>query len=138
MALKFIDSNIFIYHLAGDEQYGETASKIIERISREEEAAASTLIFSQVIAYLRWKKKDFVIPKFIDFLRSTPTIHKVETIFLDFVSAQKLQEQTKIKWKSWDDLIIAAQMSRTGITKIYSNDKDFDTIPNIKRIFNET
>lgn len=136
--LRFIDSNIFIYHLAGDEQYGETASPILERISRGEEAATSTLILSQVIAYLRWKKKGFVIPQFIDFLRSTPTIHKVETSFSDFVAAQKLQEKTKVKWASWDDLTIAAQMSRTGITEIYSNDKDFDTIPNIKRVFNES
>ncbi|MBI4258646.1 MAG: type II toxin-antitoxin system VapC family toxin [Thaumarchaeota archaeon] len=137
MTVRFIDSNIFIYHLAGDEQYGETASRIIDRISEGEEAVTSTLIFSQVMAYLRWKKKSFAIPRFIDFLRSTPTIHKIETSFPDFASAQKLQEKTKIKWELWDDLIIAAQMSRTGITEIYSNDKDFDSIQSIKRIFDE-
>lgn len=35
----------------------------------------------------------------------------------------------------WDDLVITAQMKRLGITEIYSNDKDFDRIPWIKRIF---
>lgn len=133
--LRFIDSNIFIYHLAGDEKYGKTASTIIERINQGEEAVISTLILSQVIAYLRWKKKTFAIPKFLDFLISTPTIHKTETKFSDYISAQKIQEETKIKWEIWDDLVIAAQMSRTGIPEIYSNDKDFGNLPNIKRIF---
>ncbi len=133
--LRFIDSNIFIYHLAGDEQYGETASKIIERVSKGEEVVASTLILSQVIAYLRWKKRTYVIPRFIDFLRSSPTIHKLETDFADFASAQKLQEETEVAWEAWDDLIIASQMLRTGVTEIYSNDKDFDTIPGIRRTF---
>lgn len=135
MTVRFIDSNIFIYHLAGDEQHGETASKIIGRISRGEEAAASTLIFSQVIAYLRWKKKTYAIPKFIDYLRSSPTIHKLETCFTDFVSAQKLQEATGVKWEAWDDLVISAQMLRAGIKEIYSNDEDFDAISKVRRIF---
>jgi len=133
--MRFIDSNIFIYHLAGDERYGETASKIIERISHGEKTAASTLIFSQVLAYLRWKKRTYVIPKFIDYLRSSPTIHKFETSFTDLVSARKLQEEGGLRWEAWDDLVIAAQMLRADITEIYSNDKDFDTIPNIKRVF---
>ena len=40
-----------------------------------------------------------------------------------------------LKWRFWDDLVIAAQMSRMGIREIYSNDKDFDKIPGVKRIF---
>jgi len=133
--LRFIDSNVFIYHVAGDERYGETASKIIERISKGEEVAASTLVLAQVIAYLRWKKRTHVIPRFIDFLRSSPTIHKLETDFADLVSAQKLQEEAGVEWEAWDDLVIAAQMLRTGTTEIYSNDKDFDAIPGIRRVF---
>jgi predicted nucleic acid-binding protein len=35
----------------------------------------------------------------------------------------------------WDDILIVAQMKRIGINEIYSNDKDFDRIPQIKRIF---
>lgn len=133
--MRFIDSNVFIYHLAGDERYGQTASQIIERIGNGEEVTASTLILAQVIAYLRWKKRTYVIPRFIDFLRSSPTIHKLETDFTDLVSAQKLQEEAGLRWEAWDDLVIATQMLRTGITEIYSNDKDFDTIPGIRRIF---
>ncbi|WP_309493021.1 type II toxin-antitoxin system VapC family toxin [Candidatus Hecatella orcuttiae] len=135
MTVRFIDSNIFIYHLAGDERYGETASRIVYRISKGEKAAASTLIFSQVLAYLRWKNRASIIPKFIDFLRSLPTIQKVETNFDDLILARKLQEKAGVDWKAWDDLIVAAQMLRMGVTEIYSNDKDFDAIPNVKRIF---
>lgn len=35
----------------------------------------------------------------------------------------------------WGDAIITAQMKKLGIFEIYSNDADFDHIPNIKRIF---
>lgn len=133
--MRFIDSNIFVYHLAGDEQYGETASKIIERISCGEEASTSTIVIAQVIGYLRWKKRLNVIPLFIDYLRSTPTINKVETTFLDIIATKKIQEETGLGWQSWDDLIIAAQMTRIGIIEIYSNDHDFDSLKKIKRIF---
>lgn len=133
--MRFIDSNVFIYHLAGDEQYGNIAGQIIDRIEREEEAVTSTLVISQVIGYLKWRKKLQAVPLFIDFLRSTPTINKIETTFLDIASAQKIQEKSGIGWERWDDITIAAQMLRIGIKEIYSNDSDFDAIPNIKRIF---
>jgi predicted nucleic acid-binding protein len=40
-----------------------------------------------------------------------------------------------ISWEAWDDLVIASQMKRLGVKEIYSNDRDFDLIPDIKRVF---
>jgi len=133
--LRFVDSNVFVYHMAGDPHHGEIASKIIERIEEGEETATSTLVISQVCSYLKWRKRSDVIPKFLGFLRSLPNLIKLETTFLDFLQARELSIKYGVGWRLWDDLIIAMQMRRLKIDEIYSNDRDFDEIPGIKRIF---
>jgi predicted nucleic acid-binding protein len=54
---------------------------------------------------------------------------------LDFEVARNMQQRYNLPWTMWDDMIIVAQMRRIGINEIYSNDEDFDKIPQIKRIF---
>jgi predicted nucleic acid-binding protein len=92
-------------------------------------------VIAQVSAYLRWKKKEKVVPFFIHLVRGLTSLRKVETEFTDFVDAMDIQERAKLSWKAWDDLVITAQMKRLGLTQIYSRDTDFDAIPEIKRIF---
>ena len=133
--MRFVDSNIFVYHLADDSFYGKRAGDILSTIEKGEKAATSTLVIAQVCAYLKWKKLERAIPMFIDLLRSLPSLSKEDTTFLDVVSAYALQEETKTEWRMWDDLIIASQMKRLGIKEIYSNDRDFDAICWAKRVF---
>jgi len=121
--------------MAEDPEYGDIASEIIKRIEGGEEAATSTLVISQVCGYLKWRRRDDVIPSFLGFLRSLPNLSKIDTVFIDFVEARELCLKHRLNWRFWDDLVIAAQMNRMGIREIYSNDKDFDKIPGIKRIF---
>jgi predicted nucleic acid-binding protein len=133
--MRFVDSNVFVYHLAGDPSYGPRAEEILNGIEKGEEAITSTLVIAQVCAYLKWKKLSSVIPVFIGFLQSLPSLEKEDTTFLDITSAYTLQEKTMISWEAWDDLVIASQMKRLGVKEIYSNDRDFDLIPDIKRVF---
>ncbi len=131
--MRFVDANIFIYHLASDPKYGKVAKGILTRIQNGEEAAlTSTIVVSQVSSYLKWKKKTSTIPIFLDFLLSLPNMTKAETTFADYVN---LTTSTEIRANNWDDLVIASQMGRHGIDEIYSNDSDFDSIPGIKRVF---
>lgn len=130
-----MDSNIFVYHLAADQVYGERAKKIIERIEGGEESFTSTLVIAQVCSYLKWKKQENVIPLFLSFLKGLVSLQKVETSILDFEEARNIQRRYNLSWTMWDDILIVAQMKRIGINEIYSNDKDFDRIPQIKRIF---
>jgi predicted nucleic acid-binding protein len=130
-----VDSNIFVYHLAADQVYGERAKKIIERIEGGEESFTSTLVIAQVCSYLKWKKQENVIPLFLSFLKGLVSLQKVETSILDFEEARNIQRRYNLSWTMWDDILIVAQMKRIGINEIYSNDKDFDRIPQIKRIF---
>ncbi|MBS7650757.1 MAG: type II toxin-antitoxin system VapC family toxin [Candidatus Bathyarchaeia archaeon] len=133
--MRFIDSNIFVYHMAEDPRYGEVAATIIKRIEDGEQVATSTLVISQVCGYLKWKGRFSVIPTFLTFLRSIPNLIKVDTTFLDFIQAQTFCVEHGIDWSMWDDLIISMQMKNLRIDEIYSNDIDFDKIPEVKRIF---
>jgi predicted nucleic acid-binding protein len=119
--------------MANDPRYGDKATEILRRIEQGEKAATSTLIIAQVCSYLKWKRKPAVIPRFLAFLRSLPNLIKLETTFQDLVEA--LETCEKIGWEKWDDTVIASQMKKLGMSEIYSNDADFDHIPNIKRIF---
>jgi predicted nucleic acid-binding protein len=121
--------------LAADQVYGERAKKIIERIEGGEESFTSTLVIAQVCSYLKWKKQENVIPLFLSFLKGLVSLQKVETSILDFEEARNIQRRYNLSWTMWDDILIVAQMKRIGINEIYSNDKDFDRIPQIKRIF---
>ncbi len=133
--MRFIDSNVFTYHLAGDPVHGKRAKEILLGTEGGEESATSTLVMVQVCSYLRWKKALQSIPLFLDLLRSLPMLEKHDTLFEDFTAAHTLKEETGLSWRYWDDLVIASQMERLGIEEIYSNDKDFDEIPHVRRIF---
>jgi len=117
--------------MAADPKYGRTANKILKRIEEGESAVTSTLVISQVSAYLKWRNKADVIPIFLDFLQSLPNLSKMETSFSDYVEAKRKYPQ----WTYWDDYVIASQMERSSISEIYSNDSDFDSISGIERIF---
>jgi len=131
--MRFVDANIFIYHLASDPKYGKVAREILTRIQNgEEPALTSTIVISQVSSYLKWKRKVNAILIFLEFLRSLPNLTKIETTFSDYLD---LTKSIEIRADNWDDIVIASQMRRCGIDEIYSNDSDFDSIPSIKRVF---
>lgn len=131
--MRFIDANIFIYHMASDPQFGRVARQILSRIQNEGESAlTSTIVISQVGSYLKWKKMARTIPLFLEFLRSLPNLTKAETTFADYL---ELTISPEVRPENWDDLVIASQMRRFGIDEIYSNDTDFDSIRGIRRIF---
>lgn len=133
--MPFIDSNVFIYHLANDPEFGGRATSILTSVERGERSHTSTWVIHQVTSYLRWKRFYAAIPAFLNLLRSLVALDKHETTFVDLTSAYELQQVNNLPWRLWDDIVIAAQMNRLGIEEIYSNDADFDTIPHVKRIF---
>jgi predicted nucleic acid-binding protein len=133
--LRFLDSNVFVYHMASDARYGDKAEKILTRIESGEEALTSTLVIVQVCWYLKCEGSVAKIPLFLALLQSLPSLTKDETSFEDFTAAVSLAESHGMPWKMWDDLVIAAQMKRLGLREIYSNDADFDRIPGIHRVF---
>ncbi len=133
--MRFVDSNVFVYHLAADPTYGKKAKNIMEKIEAGEKTVTSTLVIAQVCSYLKWKRRENVIPLFLSFLKGLTSLQKIETNILDFEEARSVQTQLNLPWSMWDDIVITAQMKRLNIKEIYSNDSDFDKIPWIKRTF---
>jgi len=133
--MRFVDSNVFVYHLAADPTHGEKAKNLIEKIEAGEKSVTSTLVIAQVCSYLKWERRQNVIPLFLSFLKKLTTLQKIETHTLDFEEARSIQLQFNLPWSMWDDMVIAAQMKRLNLKEIYSNDNDFDKIPWIKRTF---
>lgn len=133
--MSFVDSNVFVYHLAADPAYGQTAKRLLEKVEGGERSVTSTLVITQVCSYLKWKRRHSVIPLFLSLLKRLTSLEKIETHMLDFEEARSIQLQLNLPWSMWDDIVIAAQMRRVNLKVIYSNDNDFDRIPWIKRTF---
>jgi predicted nucleic acid-binding protein len=133
--MRFIDSNVFIYHMASDPIHGPDAEAILRRVEGGEETVTSTLTLVQTCSYLRWKRAADKIPLFISFLQSLPKLTKDETRLEDFSAAIELSKKLGVSINKWDDFVIAAQMLRLNVNEIYSNDSDFDRISGIRRLF---
>ncbi|MBM1154853.1 type II toxin-antitoxin system VapC family toxin [archaeon] len=131
--LRFVDANVFIYFLADDPLYGKPAAAIMQRIEAGEPVAVSTLVLAQVCAYLQRRAPQY-IPLFLASLRLPNVIH-VSTTYSDFLTALDLLEQLHLSHQLWDDAVLVAQMQRLHIREIYSNDRDFDHFPQVKRLF---
>lgn len=133
--MRFIDSNVFAYHLAGDVVHGKRAREILKSIEGGEEVATSTLVISQVCSYFKLKRFYGAIEAFLSLIGGLKALKTYETTIKDFEEARKIQREEGLPLFMWDDIVIAAQMKRLGISEIYSNDNDFDKFPWIKRIF---
>lgn len=59
----------------------------------------------EACAYLRWKKKEKVVPFFIHLVRGLTSLRKVETEFTDFVDAMDIQEGAR----AWASFLGAAE-----------------------------
>ena len=94
--MRFVDSNVFVYHLAADPVYGQTARNLLEKIERGEKSATSTLVVTQVCSYLRWKGRQSVIPLFLSLLKRLTSLGKVETHILDFEEARGIQSELNL------------------------------------------
>lgn len=133
---RFIDANVFVYLLSADPRYSEKALEILEAAEKGlYEAYTSTLAVSQVLAHLERRRRGRALGLFLSYLEDSP-VAVVETTWHDFLEARRLAEENKLLLHSmWDDLVIAAQMKRLGVEEIYSNDRDFDRVPGIRRLF---
>ena len=136
MKKRFIDSNIFVYVLSADPRFSQKALIFLEDAEKGlYDAYTSTLIVSQVLAHLERRRRKKALTLFLKYLEESPIV-VIETTFTDYLEAKRIANTYNLNFaKLWDDLVITAQMKRINVNEIYSNDKDFDEIPGIKRIF---
>jgi len=90
-------------------------------------------VVAEVCAWLEYHKLDDKIDLLFKILQSYLTLTVIETTYEDEVKAKDLEsDYPKLEFF---DRVYLAQMRRLKISEIYSNDKGFDKVKNIKRLF---
>jgi predicted nucleic acid-binding protein len=132
-ALRFIETNVFLYVITAHPEFGPAAKAIFERIEKGESALTSSLVVAEVCAWLEHHHLGDKMDAFFKALESYPSLKKCETTYVDEIKAQELESQ--YPHLEFFDRVYLAQMGRLQLTEIYSNDKGLDKVKEIKRIF---
>jgi len=132
--VRFIDSNVFIYHIDRNPVFGETSQKILQRVEKGEETVTSTLVLEEVFIHVEQEYSPRDIPAVLHSILSYVPLRIVPYTVEDMVRAIEILGDAGFT-VDWDDAVIVAVMERLGIREIYSNDHHFDRIPSVKRAF---
>ncbi|MEM3379061.1 MAG: type II toxin-antitoxin system VapC family toxin [Candidatus Bathyarchaeia archaeon] len=139
MPTAFVDASVFVYAFLKTKRklqpheasIKEAAQKIVLRINEGEEAATSTVHFSEVCNVLDDHlpvEEALAIEKSLLFLDNI-VIYKVSKE--DYLKALSIAEEQQV---GVNDALAYVLMKEAGLNRIYSFDKDFDLFKDIKRI----
>lgn len=129
---RFVDTNVFIYVLTKDPGFFEVSKRILGRIEDGEEAVTSTVVVDEVCVFLEMHGRSREIPVALSSIRSYVSMEVVSFALEDMAKASKLVEQYGI---DWHDCLNVVLMKKRGVEEVYSNDRHFDKVEGIKRIF---
>jgi predicted nucleic acid-binding protein len=131
--LRFVDANVFLYTLIGSPKRDFDASKaILKRVEEGEEAMTSLAVIQEVVDWLEYNGRKKEAGVFLAAVNSYAEMKKVSNRWRDFPRASAEAERDGIDFV---DALTLAVMRREKIAEVYSNDKDFDRIAGIKRVF---
>jgi len=129
----FIDTNIFLrYFEREDEQaYRKTEKLFTEIVNGNITGISTSLVIAEVIwvleKFYNWDKEE--ICNNIKLILRTPNIiFKERAILLEAINIYRERNISFI------DAYNYSYMKANNVTKIYSLDKDFDKLPDIKRL----
>lgn len=131
---KFVDSNIFIYHIDRNPTFGGRARQVLESIEEGEEAITSTLVLEEVFIHVEQEYSAKDIPTVLHSIISYDSLKIIPYTVEDMLRATEILQDLDFA-VDWDDAVISSVMERHGIEEIYSNDHHFDRISFISRIF---
>jgi len=131
--LRFIDANVFIYVLVKSPKDSyETAKRILHRIEDGEEAFTNTAIIQEVVDWLEYSNRKREAKKFIIAINSYVAMSKVNVTWEDMLAAVDYAEENGIDFV---DALTLRTMKKNNVNEIYSNDRDFDRVEWVKRIW---
>jgi predicted nucleic acid-binding protein len=129
---NFVDTNVLLYAIQAHPQFGETSKEILKRIDAGEKAVISSINLAEVCWWLEKHEKEELIEDELGLITSILDLEVAPLVLEDFLLAGKFIHQYKI---DFNDCLVLASMKRLGITRIYSNDSDFDLVEWLKRDF---
>ncbi len=131
--MRFVDANVFIFLLTGRPRASfEVSRKIMQRILDGEEAITSTAVLQEVVDWLEYNDRRDQVKTFLTAVNSYPSLRKESASWSDMISALDRMESHKIDYV---DALSVQIMQRSGVSEIYSNDKDFDRVETVSRIW---
>jgi uncharacterized protein len=152
--LVFVDSNVFIFHFGAHSKYAVACGQFFRRVENQEiQAFASTHVLGEVAHRLmiaeattiagwspskvrqRLKQQPAVLQGLTQYRAAVDTILQsqiqVLTIPIDLIGKALVVSQTH--GLLINDALTVALMQSNGLTKIASDDTDFDRVPGIIR-----
>ncbi|VVB86524.1 PIN domain protein [uncultured archaeon] len=129
--MKYVDANIFIANLIGDNRLGEAAKKYLESVAVGKEAA-STSVHTMIEVYAFLKGKKFSEQKIAGILKDV-NLHGVALLPFEpdiFTGALAMVNKG---WKL-GDAIHYLTMVKNEINEIVTDDGHFDNVEGITRI----
>lgn len=131
--MRFVDANVFIYVLIKSPKKDyETSKAILERIENGEETATNLAVIQEVIDWLEYNNRKKEAKIFLTAANSYLTLNKLSATWEEFIAASGQAEEYQVDFV---DALTLETMKKQKITEIYSNDKDFDRVPWVKRIW---
>jgi predicted nucleic acid-binding protein len=131
--VRFVDANVFIYQIIQSPQKDyEVSERILQRIEQGEEVAISLPVIQEVIKWLEYNKRKKEIGDFLLFINSYLSMNKLSVEWDSFLQSVEDMDKKQI---GFVDSLTLQLMKRNGICEIYSNDKDFDRVDWVKRIW---
>ena len=131
--MRFVDANVFIYVLLKSPKKDyEISKRILKRIENGEETATSLAVIQEVVDWLEYNNRKKEVRSFLTAVNSYLTMNKLLITWENFLAALNEVDKHNIDFV---DALTLQTMLKNKINGIYSNDKDFDRVQWIKRVW---
>ncbi len=131
--MRFVDTNVFIYlFVKSPREDFEIAKAILSRIESGEVTATSLAIIQEAIDWLEYNNRKKEVGSFLIAINSYLSLNKLTVIWGNFLPSL---EDMYTQHLDFMDSLSLQIMKQNKISEIYSNDKDFDKVDWVKRIW---
>ena len=138
---RFVDANVFLYAYLKPKRrlkehevkLKENAKEIVKRINEGEVVFISTVHFSKIVNILEDNAPLDVALEVEESILLRENIKFIDVSKKDYLNAVEVAKKFKV---GLNDALAYVVMKRIGIDEIYTFDKDFDRLPDVKRIIN--
>jgi len=131
--LRFVDSNVFIYVLVKSPKDDYIiAKRILQRIEEGEEAVTNTAVIQEIVNWLEYNNRRREIEKLLTAINSYIAMEKIEVSWSDMIAAIDYMNKYGLDYV---DALTLQTMKRNNINEIYTNDRDFDRVKWIRRVW---
>ena len=108
------------------------AKRILQRIEEGEEAVVNTAVIQEIVNWLEYNNRRREIENLLTAINSYIAMKKAEVSWSDMIAA--IDDMNKYGLDFVDALTLQT-MKRNDINEIYTNDRDFDRVKWIKRVW---